>query len=57
MKVPTSTYLIEKKESLKQLVRILSRDFSYVSLLSTDSIGMRLSVRKRAIDVRQSNGC
>ena len=57
MKVPPSTYLTEMKESLKHLVQILSRDFSYVSLLSTDSIGMRYSVRKRAIEVRQSNWC
>jgi TldD protein len=57
MKVPPSTYLTEMKESLKHVVQILSRDFSYVSLLSTDSIGMRFSVRKRAIDVRQSNWC
>jgi TldD protein len=57
MKVPLSPYLSEMKGSLRQLVQILCRDFSYVSLLSTDSIGMRYAVRKRAIDVRQSNWC
>ena len=57
MKVSPSTYLRKTKESLKYLLQILSRDFSYVSLLATDSIGMRYSVRKRAIDVRQSNWC
>ncbi len=57
MKVPASTYLTEMREPLKDLVKNLSRDISYVSLLSTDSIGMRFSVRKQAVDVRQSNWC
>jgi TldD protein len=55
MKVPTSAYLASLKQPLKGLVEILAKDFPYVSVLSTDSTGMRYSIRKRAIDVRQSN--
>jgi TldD protein len=57
MNVPTSAYLARVKEPLKRLVQILSKDYAYVSILTTDSIGMRYSVRGRAVDVRQSNWC
>ena len=57
MNVPRSTYLAGIKEPLKRLVETLSKDFSYASILSTDSIGMLYSVRKRAIEARQSNWC
>jgi TldD protein len=57
MNVPGSTYLQSIKEPLEQLVKQLEQNFSYVSILSTDSTGMRYSVRRRAVDVRQSNWC
>ena len=57
MKVPRSAYLGGIKDPLKLLVETLSNDFPYVSVLSTDSTGMRYSVRKRGIDARQSNWC
>jgi len=57
MNVPLSAYLARIKEPLKGLAETLSKDFPYVSVLSTDSTGMLFSVRKRAIDVRQSNWC
>jgi TldD protein len=57
MNVPRSTYLAGIRQPLERLVETLSADFSYISVLSTDSTGMRYSVRKRAIDARQSNWC
>ena len=57
MNVPLSAYLAEIKQPLKRLVEILAKDFPYVSILSTDSTGMRYSVRKRAVDARQSDWC
>ena len=57
MNVPGSTYLQSSKGPLKQLVKNLEKDFPYVSILSTDSTGMRYSVRRRAVDARQSNWC
>jgi TldD protein len=57
MNVPLSAHLTSVKATLKRLVKNLSKDFPYVSVLSTDSSGMLYSVRKRAIDVRQSNWC
>jgi TldD protein len=57
MNVPLSTYLAGIKQPLERLVEILAKDFPYVSILSTDSTGMRYSVRKRAVDARQSSWC
>jgi len=57
MKVPPSGYLATIKSSVRELVAILRRDFPYVSILTTDSSGMRYSVSKRAVDVRQSAWC
>jgi TldD protein len=57
MKVALSTYLAKIRKPLQRLVQILSGDFPYVSILSTDSVGMRYAVRKRAIEVGQSNWC
>ena len=51
MNVPLSAYLAGIKQPLKRLVEILSEDFPYLSVLSTDSTGMRYSVRGRGIDV------
>ena len=57
MNVPLSTYLAGIKQPLERLVEILEKDFPYVSILSTDSTGMRYSVRRRAVDARQSSWC
>jgi TldD protein len=57
MNVPRSTYFASLREPLKGLVGILAKDFPYVSILSTDSTGMLYSVRKRAVNARQSNWC
>jgi TldD protein len=57
MIVPRSHYLAEARSSLRRLVQILSADFPYVSVLTTDSSGMLYSVRGRAIEVRQTGWC
>ena len=39
MKAPFSTYLTRQADVLKKLIRLLSEDFDYVSVLATDSPG------------------
>ena len=44
MKAPFSTYLTRQAEPLKKLIRLLSEDFDYVSVLATDSPGFAISL-------------
>ena len=44
MKAPFSTYLTRQAEPLKKLIRLLSADFDYVSVLATDSPGFAISL-------------
>ncbi len=55
MRVPRSPYLQANRERLAGFLRLLAGDFPYVSLLATDCSGMRYSVRKQSVDVRESS--
>ena len=48
MKAPFSPYLLRIKPGLKQLVTLLRRDYDYVSVLATDSVGLTVSISRRA---------
>ncbi|MBR0153929.1 MAG: TldD/PmbA family protein [Lachnospiraceae bacterium] len=51
MKAPFSEYLQSIAPALKELVAELGRDYEYVSVLSTDSVGFRISISQRAKSV------
>ena len=51
MKAPFSPYLLRIKPGLKQLVALLRRDYDYVSVLATDSVGLTVSISRRARSV------
>ena len=51
MKAPFSPYLQSIAPALKSLVAELGRDYDYVSVLSTDSAGFRISISQRAKSV------
>ena len=51
MKAPFSPYLQSIAPALKALVAELGRDYDYVSVLSTDSAGFRISISQRAKSV------
>lgn len=53
-KVNPSTYLLGKKERIKELVSILSREFKYVSVLGTDVKGKSYSVQRTGINLNDS---
>ena len=55
MKTKLSTFLISKREILKELVTDLNTEFKYVSLLGVDTIGTTYSVSKRGSSVGDSN--
>ena len=55
MKSPFSPYLDSLVPKLKTLVEILGRSFDYVSILSTDSKGFRISISQRSKSVSGSN--
>ncbi len=55
LKLNTSSYLLGKKELLKELVERLGRDFSYVSVLGTDVTGMTWRVQTSGMTLRPSN--
>ena len=55
MKAPFSPYLDRILPSLRQLVDALSRDFDYVSILSTDSVGFTVNVSQRSKTVSNQN--
>lgn len=39
MQVPMSSYLVEIKPQIQELIRLLEREFDYVSVLCTDVKG------------------
>jgi TldD protein len=55
MKAPRSAYLQANREPLAGFLRLLAADFPYPSLLATDCSGMRYSVRRQSVDVRESS--
>ncbi|AAK78210.1 MULTISPECIES: TldD/PmbA family protein [Clostridium] len=54
MKVKMSEFLIEKKQIIKRLIQILTKDFKYVSVLGTDSHGKRYIVQKTGVEISDS---
>jgi TldD protein len=55
LKVQFSPYLSEQKSILRELIRILSMKYQYVSILGCDSKGKNYSVSKGTISVNDSN--
>ena len=51
MKAPFSKYLEEIAPALKELAADLGREYEYVSVLSTDSVGFRISISQRSKSV------
>lgn len=51
MKVQTSEYLIRSKPLLRKLIKLLSVNYPYVSILGTDTKGKSYCVAKSGIDV------
>jgi TldD protein len=54
MKVPASPYLAAQRRSFRGIVRALGRQYTYVSLLATDSQGTRYEVRRGQVSVQES---
>lgn len=55
MQVSMSKYLKDQKSKLKELVEIISKDFSYVSVLGTDVKGRIYSVSKTGAGINDSS--
>ncbi len=53
MKAPFSQYLSDIAPGLKQLIALLRRQFDYVSVLATDSVGFQVAVSQRAKSVNR----
>ncbi len=51
MKAPFSPYLDALSPAMKSLAEILGRSFDYVSVLSTDSVGFRVTISQRSKSV------
>lgn len=51
MKAEFSPYLSGIADGMKKFIAILNKSFDYVSVLSTDSIGWRMSVSKRVANI------
>ena len=51
MKAPFSAYLSGIKAGLQELIRILRRDYAYVSVLATDSKGLSVRISQHARSV------
>ncbi|MEE1109352.1 MAG: TldD/PmbA family protein [Lachnospiraceae bacterium] len=51
MKAPFSPYLTGIAPAMKRIVALLGEEYDYVSILSTDSSGFRMSVGQRAVAV------
>ena len=45
MQVPMSSYLVEIKPQIQELIRLLEREFDYVSVLCTDVKGTTYRVK------------
>ena len=55
MEARFSGYLSGIKGSLKKLIALLSEDFDYVSVLATDSVGIRVIISQKNKSVSDSN--
>ena len=55
MKAPFSPYLDALAPGMKALTDILSQKFDYVSVLSTDSVGFRVSISQKSKSVSGTN--
>ena len=55
MKAPFSAYLTKIAPALKQLVKELGSEYAYVSVLSTDSVGFRISLSQQSKSVSNRN--
>ena len=51
MKAPFSPYLSGIKAGLQELIRILRREYDYVSILATDSRGLAVRISQHARSV------
>ena len=54
MEVQQSEFLTQQKEALQKLIRVLSEDFTYVSILGTDTKGTRYQVARTGSAVNES---
>lgn len=53
--VQMSQFLTNNREKLKELIELLSEDYSYVSILGTDVVGKRFNVQKTGISIEDSD--
>lgn len=57
MKVTMSSFLIKQKPILKKIIKILSKEYKYVSILGTDTKGKLYNVQRTGIDLSDSFWC
>lgn len=57
MKVNMSAYLNGKKAIVKALVEELSKDFAYVSVLGSDTVGKRYGLKRTGVELNDSMWC
>lgn len=55
MQVTMSSFLIEKKPILKELISLLEKEYKYVSILGTDTKGKTYNVLKTGVNLNDSN--
>lgn len=55
MKVEMSGFLIKQKQALKDLVKRLSEDYKYVSILGTDTSGTRYQLSRTGSSINESS--
>ena len=55
MKAPFSPYLTELAPGLKELIRLLEKDFDSVSVLSTDCVGFSVSISQHGKNISHEN--
>ena len=57
MQVPMSSYLVEIKPQIQELIRLLEREFDYVSVLCTDVKGTTYRVSMHQTTVGDYHFC
>ena len=57
MQVPMSSYLVEIKPQIQELIRLLEREFDYVSVLCTDVKGTTYRVSMHQTTVSDYHFC